>query len=135
MVFLPGQGGKMTQNWREDVPIWRQIKDRMLSAILDGSLKEGDPIPSVRQVAVDMQVNPLTVSKAYAELADDGVVERRRGLGMFVIEGARANLMASEKAQFLRDEWPVILQRIERLGLTAADLLKPSQPNRTGGAA
>jgi GntR family transcriptional regulator len=125
----------MTQTWREDVPIWRQIKDRMLAAILDGSLKEGDPIPSVRQVAVDMQVNPLTVSKAYAELADDGVVERKRGLGMFVIDGARTTLLASEKAQFLKEEWPLILQRIERLGLTAGDLLAGDKPARIGGAA
>jgi GntR family transcriptional regulator len=125
----------MTQSWREDVPIWRQIKDRMLSAILDGSLKEGDPIPSVRQVAVDMQVNPLTVSKAYSELADDGVVERKRGLGMFVIEGARASLMASERDQFLKEEWPLILQRIERLGLSAADLVGAKAPSKIGGAA
>jgi GntR family transcriptional regulator len=125
----------MTQSWREDVPIWRQIKDRMLSAILDGSLKEGDPIPSVRQVAVDMQVNPLTVSKAYSELADDGVVERKRGLGMFVIEGARASLMASERDQFLKEEWPLILQRIERLGLSAADLVGGKVSSKIGGAA
>jgi GntR family transcriptional regulator len=125
----------MTQTWREDVPIWRQIKDRMLTAILDGSLKEGDPIPSVRQVAVDMQVNPLTVSKAYAELADEGVVERRRGLGMFVIDGARATLLASEKAQFLKNEWPAIVERIERLGLSASDLLAKPAATKSGGAA
>jgi GntR family transcriptional regulator len=124
----------MTQVWREDVPIWRQIKDRMLAAILDGSLKEGDPIPSVRQVAVDMQVNPLTVSKAYSELADDGVVERRRGLGMFVIEGTRARLMSSERELFLKEEWPTIMARIERLGLTASDLL-PAAKSAKGGAA
>jgi GntR family transcriptional regulator len=114
----------MTQAWRDDQPIWKQIKDRVLAAILDGGLKEGEALPSVRQVAMDMQVNPLTVSRAYQELADDGLVERRRGLGMFVIEGVRASLGASEREAFLRDEWPAVVTRIIRLGLKPADLLK-----------
>jgi GntR family transcriptional regulator len=114
----------MSQAWRDDQPIWRQIKDRVLAAILDGGIKEGEPLPSVRQVALDLQVNPLTVSKAYQELADEGVVERRRGLGMFVIEGARKDLGASERASFLAEEWPLVVTRINRLGLSAQELLK-----------
>ena len=113
----------MSQAWRDDQPIWRQIKDRVLTAILDGGIKEGEPLPSVRQVALDLQVNPLTVSKAYQELADDGLVERRRGLGMFVIEGARNGLSASERETFLTEEWPIIVTRINRLGLTVNELL------------
>ncbi len=119
----------MTQAWRDDQPIWRQIKDRVLSAILDGGIKEGEPLPSVRQVALDLQVNPLTVSKAYQELADDGLVERRRGLGMFVIDGARKGLSASERNAFLKEEWPVVVTRIKRLGLSVQELLKDVQGN------
>lgn len=114
----------MSHVWRDDLPIWRQIKDRVLVAILDGGLKEGEPLPSVRQVALDLQVNPLTVSRAYQELADDGVVERRRGLGMFVMEGAHQGVSTSERDAFLRDEWPLVLTRIKRLGLSTKELLK-----------
>jgi GntR family transcriptional regulator len=114
----------MSQIWRDDQPIWRQIKERVLAAILDGSMKEGEPLPSVRQVALDMQVNPLTVSKAYQELADEGLVERRRGLGMFVIEGARKGLSLSERTAFLETQWPDIVIRIKRLGLSTEELLK-----------
>jgi GntR family transcriptional regulator len=114
----------MSQTWRDDQPIWRQIKDRVLAAILDGGMKEGEPLPSVRQVALDLQVNPLTVSKAYQELADEGLVERRRGLGMFVLEGARDGLSLSERTAFLEIEWPQVVARIRRLGLSAEDLLK-----------
>jgi GntR family transcriptional regulator len=114
----------MVQTWREDQPIWRQIRDKVLEAILEGGLKEGEPLPSVRQVALEMQVNPLTVSKAYQELADGGLVERRRGLGMFVIEGVRDALGAKERETFLTEEWPVIVARIKRLGLKPADLVK-----------
>lgn len=113
----------MSQTWRDDQPIWKQIKERVLAAILDGGIKEGEPLPSVRQVALDLQVNPLTVSKAYQELTDDGLVERRRGLGMFVIEGARKSLATSERASFLANEWPLVVTRIKRLGLSAQDLL------------
>lgn len=113
----------MSQVWRDDQPIWKQIKDRVLSAILDEGIKEGEPLPSVRQVALDLQVNPLTVSKAYQELADDGVVERRRGLGMFVIEGARAGLGESERTAFLNQEWPLVVTRIKRLNLSVQELL------------
>lgn len=115
----------MTQPWRDDQPIYRQIRDKMIAAILDGSLKEGEAIPSVRAIAVELQVNPLTVSRAYQELADTGFVERRRGLGMYVTQGARDQLGVSERDQFLKNEWPTILARIERLGLKAADLLSP----------
>ncbi len=114
----------MTQDWREDVPIYRQIKDRVIAAILDGSMREGEAIPSVRTVAVDFQVNPLTVSKAYQELADEGIVERRRGLGMFVPEGLRARLGTSERDTFLKTEWPQIVDRIKRLAIDPADLIK-----------
>jgi GntR family transcriptional regulator len=114
----------MVQDWREDVPIYRQIKDRIIAAILDGSIKEGDAIPSVRTVAVDLQVNPLTVSKAYQELADDGIVERRRGLGMFVPDGLRARLGNSERDIFLKNEWPQIVERIKRLAIDPAELVK-----------
>jgi GntR family transcriptional regulator len=114
----------MAQPWRDDQAIWRQIRDRVLEAILDGTLKEGDALPSVRQVAMEMQVNPLTVSRAYQELADGGLVERRRGLGMFVLEGIREILAKSERAAFLAEEWPVIVSRIKRLGLKPADLIK-----------
>jgi GntR family transcriptional regulator len=111
------------QPWRDDQPIYKQIQDRVVASILDGDLKEGEPVPSVRNVAVDMQVNPLTVSKAYQDLLDDGVVERRRGLGMFVIEGARQRLLDAARKRFLAEEWPEIAARIKRLGLTPADLL------------
>lgn len=112
----------MNQTWRDDQPIYRQIRDRVIASILDGSLKEGEPLPSVRTVAVDLQVNPLTVSKAYQELADDGLVERRRGLGMFVVEGCRARLGTSEREQFLNEEWPLIAARIVRLNIDPAEL-------------
>jgi GntR family transcriptional regulator len=113
----------MTQTWREDQPIYRQIRDRVVAMILDGSLKEGEALPSVRTVAVDLQVNPLTVSKAYQELADDGVVDRRRGLGMFVQDGARSRLGSSERDLFLTQEWPDLVLRIKRLGIKPADLM------------
>ena len=114
----------MSHIWRDDLPIWRHIKDRVLVAIVDGGLKEGEPLPSVRQVALDLQVNPLTVSRAYQELADEGVVERRRGLGMFVVEGAQKDVSTTERDAFLRDEWPLVVTRIKRLRLSAKDLLK-----------
>jgi GntR family transcriptional regulator len=121
----------MSQTWRDDQPIWRQIKDRVLAAILDGGIKEGEPLPSVRQVALDLQVNPLTVSKAYQELADEGIVERRRGLGMFVMEGAQKGLSTSERAAFLKDEWPLVVTRIKRLGLSVPELLKDVEGQAT----
>ncbi len=113
----------MSQVWRDDQPIYRQIRDRVIAMILDGSLKDGEALPSVRMVAVDLQVNPLTVSKAYQDLVDDGFVERRRGLGMFVIAGAAAKLGTSERELFLTQEWPEIAIRIQRLGLDAEMLL------------
>lgn len=117
----------MTQAWREDQPIYRQIRDRIIAGILDESLKEGEALPSVRAVAVELQVNPLTVSKAYQELQQTGVAEPRRGLGLFVTPGARSRLGAVEREQFLEREWPEILARIQRLGLSAQELLSKIQ--------
>lgn len=113
----------MTQNWREDQPIYRQIRDRIIDGILDGSFKEGEALPSVRTVAVDLQVNPLTVSKAYQELQQAGVAEPRRGLGLFVVPGAQQQLQSVERDNFLSKEWPEISNRIRRLGLRLEDLL------------
>lgn len=116
----------MTVTWNDSVPIYRQLRERVVAMILDGALKEGDALPSVRQVAADFQINPLTVSKAYQELVDEQLVEKRRGLGMYVIDGARGKLLGSERERFLRDEWPALRERIQRMGLDAATLLQPS---------
>lgn len=118
----------MPITWNESVPIYRQLRERIVAMILDGALIEGDALPSVRQVAADFQINPLTVSKAYQDLVDDGVVEKKRGLGMFVVAGARAALLQSERARFVREEWPALKARMERLGLTAAALMTAPPP-------
>ncbi|HEX2667946.1 MAG TPA: GntR family transcriptional regulator [Gammaproteobacteria bacterium] len=114
----------MEPNWSDNQPIYRQLRDRVVAMILEDALKEGDPLPSVRSVAAEYQINPLTVLKGYQSLVDEGLVEKRRGLGMFVKEGARKNLMKNEREQFLKTEWPQILQRIQRLGLDLMDLAK-----------
>jgi len=113
----------MDDDWNDRQPIYRQLRDRMVAMILEGVLKEEDPLPSVRTVAAEYRVNPLTVLKAYQGLADDGLVEKRRGLGMFVAAGAPAHLLAAERRAFLEEEWPHVRATIQRLGLTVEDLL------------
>lgn len=114
----------MDREWNDSQPIYRQLRDRVAAMILDDVLKEGDALPSVRTVAAEYRVNPLTVLKGYQELVDEGLVESRRGLGMFVNPGARALLLKSERQKFLGEEWPRMRERIERLGLTADELLR-----------
>ena len=114
--------------WTDGAPIYRQLKDRVIAMMLDGVLKPGDALPSVRQVAAENQLNPITVSRAYQELADEALVEKRRGLGMFVTDEASKKLLASERERFLHDEWPAVAERIHRLGLSTEELL------RLGGA-
>ncbi len=118
----------MTVNWNDNTPIYRQLRDRVVAMILDGVLKPGDALPSVRQVAADFQLNPITVSKAYQELVDEQLVDKRRGLGMYVTEGAREQLLASERERFLREEWPELRERLKRLGLDVDVLLKAETP-------
>ena len=114
----------MSITWNDSTPIYRQLRDRVVAMILDGVLKPGDPLPSVRQVAGDFQINPITVSKAYQELVDENLVEKRRGLGMYVNEGARDALLASERERFLREEWPALSARLARLGLSLGQLME-----------
>jgi DNA-binding transcriptional regulator YhcF (GntR family) len=113
----------MDREWNDSQPIYRQLRDRVVAMILDGVLKEGDPLPSVRNVAAEYRVNPLTVLKGYQQLVDDGLVESRRGLGMFVNAGARALLLQGERQKFLGEEWPRVYATIQRLGLKAEELL------------
>ena len=113
--------------WSDSAPIYRQLKDRVVAMMLDGVLKPGDALPSVRQVAAEYQLNPITVSRAYQELADEQLVEKRRGLGMYVTDGANARLLQSERERFLREEWPLVMERIQRLGLSIQELLDPQQ--------
>ena len=113
----------MDREWTDPRPIYRQLRDRVVAMILDGDLAEGDPLPSVRTVAAEYRVNPLTVLKSYQQLVDEGLVESRRGRGMFVNPGARKLLMEGEREKFLRDEWPAIHATIRRLGLKAQELL------------
>ena len=117
----------MTIAWNDSTPIYRQLRDRVVAMILDGVLKQGDALPSVRQVAADFQINPITVSKAYQELVDENLVEKRRGLGMYVTEGARSALMKSERDRFLSEEWPPLYARLTRLGLTLEQLMDASR--------
>ena len=107
----------MTTQWNDSQPIYWQLKERTVAMILDGTLAEGDALPSVRTVASDFQLNPITVSKSYQALVDDELVEKRRGLGMFICEGARQKLMESERQKFLNEEWPAMVTRIQQLGL------------------
>jgi len=113
----------MDREWNDNQPIYRQLRDRVVAMILDGVLKEGDPLPSVRNVAAEYRVNPLTVLKGYQELVDEQLVESRRGLGMFVNVGARSLLLQGERQKFLAEEWPRVQATIQRLGLKAEELL------------
>jgi GntR family transcriptional regulator len=114
----------MDREWNDNQPIYRQLRDRVVAMILDGVLNEGDPLPSVRNVAAEYRVNPLTVLKGYQQLVDEGLVETRRGRGMFINSGARNLLLAGERQKFLGEEWPRIHATIQRLGLDAEELLK-----------
>jgi len=113
----------MDLEWNDGQPIYRQLRDHVVAMILDGVLKEGDPLPSVRNVAAESRVNPLTVLKAYQELVDEELVEKRRGLGMFVKSGARHLLLKGERQKFLSEQWPRVYATIQRLGLTPEELL------------
>ena len=125
----------MDREWNESQPIYRQLRDRVIAMILDGVLKEGDPLPSVRNVAAETLVNPLTVLKAYQLLADEQLVEKRRGLGMFINAGARNLLLQGERQKFLADQWPAIHATIQRLGLTPEELLDAAAPGGKPSAA
>jgi GntR family transcriptional regulator len=113
----------MDPNWNESQPIYRQLRDRVVAMILEGVLKEGDPLPSVRNVAAEYRLNPLTVLKGYQQLVDEQLVEKRRGRGMFVSDGAKHALLKDERQKFLEDEWPKVVATISRLGLDAEQLL------------
>ena len=113
----------MDPNWNDDIPIYRQLRDRVVAMILEGVLGDGDALPSVRNVAAEYRLNPLTVLKGYQELVDEGLVEKKRGRGMFVNEGAQKQLLRDERQRFVEQDWPKILETIDRLGLSADELL------------
>jgi len=121
----------MGAEWNDGQPIYRQLRDRAVALILDGVLEEGDPLPSVRSVAAEYRVNPLTVLKAYQLLVDEELVEARRGLGMFIKPGARDLLLRDERERFLSEQWPRVQETIQRLGLTAEELLKPGSSSES----
>ena len=128
-------GARMDPKWSEDLPIYRQLRDRVVAMILEGVLGDGDALPSVRNVAAEYRLNPLTVLKGYQELVDEGLVEKKRGRGMFVTDGAQKQLLKDERRRFVEKEWPKVLETIERLGLDANDLLKGrDEAEDTGGS-
>jgi DNA-binding transcriptional regulator YhcF (GntR family) len=116
----------MDREWNDSQPIYRQLRDRVVAMILDGVLKEGEALPSVRTVAAEYRINPLTVLKGYQQLVDEDLVEKKRGLGMFVKDGARSLLLSGERQKFLMEEWPRIQATIQRLGLKAEELMDGS---------
>lgn len=126
-------GQSMDHEWNDDLPIYRQLRDRVVAMILEGVLVDGDALPSVRNVAADYRLNPLTVLKGYQELVDEGLVEKRRGRGMFVNEGAQAQLLKDERKRFLEQQWPEIHATIERLGLDAESLLQNAEETSPEG--
>jgi GntR family transcriptional regulator len=125
----------MDREWNDSQPIYRQLRDRVVAMILEGILKEGDPLPSVRTVAADYRLNPLTVLKGYQELVDEGLVESKRGLGMFVNVDARALLLQRERHKFLSEEWPRIQAKIQRLGLKQEELMDAGASGRPSSGA
>ena len=125
----------MDSEWNDNQPIYRQLRDRVVASILDGALKEGDPLPSVRNVAAEYRVNPITVLKGYQQLVDEQLVEKRRGLGMFIKPGARDLLLQGERQKFLAEQWPRVVATIQRLGLTLEELLEVAAHRPASGAA
>ena len=121
----------MDREWNDSQPIYRQLRDRVVAMILDGLLKDGDSLPSVRNVAAEFRVNPLTVLKGYQELVDEDLVEKKRGLGMFIKEGARHRLLQDERKKFLAEDWPRLYATMQRLGLTPEELLKANADGQT----
>jgi len=117
----------MQISWNDRDPIYRQLHDRLLDMILEGVYRDGDALPSVRQVSSDHRINPITVSKAYQMLVEEDLVEKRRGLGMYVMAGAREKLAAVERQRFLEEEWPLIIEKIQRLGFEPGELLTAGQ--------
>jgi GntR family transcriptional regulator len=126
-----GSESLMDATWSDSQPIYRQLRDRVVAMILEGVLKEGDPLPSVRNVAADYRLNPLTVLKGYQQLVDEQLVEKRRGRGMYVAEGAQRALLKGERQRFLEEEWPRVFATIQRLGLDTAALLAMPPPAPT----
>jgi GntR family transcriptional regulator len=122
---------RMDSEWNDSQPIYRQLRDRVVVMILDGVLKEGDSLPSVRNVAAEYRVNPLTVLKGYQQLVDEQLVESKRGLGMFINAGARNLLLQGERQTFLTEHWPRVHATIQRLGLTPDELLKAAAKHRS----
>ena len=123
----------MDPKWNEDLPIYRQLRDRVVDMILEGVLGDGDALPSVRNVAAEYRLNPLTVLKGYQELVDEGLVEKKRGRGMFVTDGARKQLLKDERQRFLEKTWPDVIATIQRLGLDTDALLKAASEARDKG--
>ena len=121
----------MDNDWNDSQPIYRQLRDRVVAMILDGVLNEGDPLPSVRNVAAEFRVNPLTVLKAYQELVDEDLVEKKRGLGMFVKASARNLLLKGERRKFLAEHWPRVAATIQRLGITPKELMRAAATHRS----
>ena len=124
-----------SHGWNNTQPIYRQLRDLVVAMILERTLEEGDPLPSVRSVAAEFRVNPLTVLKAYQELVQEALVEKKRGLGMYVNTGARALLLRSERESFLTEQWPGIRATIGRLGLTQDELFAAAPAGRASSKA
>ena len=124
----------MDREWNDSQPIYRQLRDRVVDLILDGVLKESDPLPSVRNVAAEYRVNPITVLKGYQQLVDEHLVETKRGRGMFIKPGAHDLLLEAERQKFLAEQWPRVQDTIRRLGLTADELLSPERPSPSDAA-
>lgn len=112
----------MSDNWNNDQPIYKQLRDRVAGLIMDGAIAEGQAVPSVRQVSAEQKINHITVAKAYQELVDEGVLEMRRGRGMFVLDGARVKLVAAERTKFEALEIPALFERLAHLGMTIDEL-------------
>lgn len=123
----------MDPKWNEDQPIYRQLRDRVVAMILEGVLGDGDALPSVRNVAAEYRLNPLTVLKGYQELVDEGLVEKKRGRGMFINDGAHKQLLKDERRRFIEKEWPKIVETIHRLGLDEAELLGQASSSKDAG--
>jgi len=118
--------GALQQHWNEDQPIYRQLRDRLMEMILDGVIEEGDAMPSVRQISVELKINPITVTRAVQELEECGLLEKRRGLGNFVKPGAREQLLQQERKKFLKEDWPALRAKLARLQISLDALLAPN---------